>query len=107
MRQDRAYPCRHIWFLLVLLAILAAVVTAGLACGSAAFSLRQLAGGFYANPATKPRPSFLHAAAPAAVAAGILAGVGLSVAGVLLQAMTNNALATRISSASTPARGSV
>ena len=23
MRQDRAYPCRHIWFLLVLLAILA------------------------------------------------------------------------------------
>ena len=46
MRRDRTYPCRHIWFLLVLLAVLAAVVTAGLACGSASFSLRQLAGGF-------------------------------------------------------------
>lgn len=94
MRQDRAYPCRHIWFLLVLLAILAAVVTAGLACGSAAFSLRQLAGGFLRKPGYETEAIILHALRLPRVAAGILAGVGLSVAGVLLQAMTNNALAS-------------
>lgn len=58
MRQDRAYPCRHIWFLLVLLAILAAVVTAGLAAAAQPSAFGSLPEVFYANPATKPRPSF-------------------------------------------------
>lgn len=94
MRRDRTYPCRHIWFLLVLLAVLAAVVTAGLACGSASFSLRQLAGGFLRESGYETEAIILHKLRLPRVAAGMLAGVGLSVAGVLLQTMTNNALAS-------------
>ena len=94
MRRDRTYPCRHIWFLLVLLAVLAAVVTAGLACGSASFSLRQLAGGFLRESGYETEAIILYKLRLPRVAAGMLAGVGLSVAGVLLQAMTNNALAS-------------
>lgn len=82
---------RRIWFILPVILLL--TMAAGLCFGSTPLSLSQIAGALAGKGEQSIRTILLQIRLPR-VLAGVLAGAGLSTAGVLLQTVTANDLAS-------------
>lgn len=80
--------------LVVLTLLLFAAVAAGLGMGSAPLSLAQVWGGLWGIEGFETERIILQTVRLPRVIGGLFCGIGLSVSGVLLQAVTNNALAS-------------
>lgn len=81
--------------LLVLLSALVIIsILAGLSLGSAQLSLGDILQGLLGKPELETEGFIISSIRWPRVFSGLFAGIGLSVAGVLLQAVTNNALAS-------------
>lgn len=79
---------------LALLLLLCVTVLAALAFGSVEMDLNSLIGGILKKDGFQTQTAILYSLRLPRVLAGLLAGVGLSASGVLLQAVTGNGLAS-------------
>lgn len=90
----KAYRFRRGALLIVLALLLFATAIAGLAMGSASLDFSQVWGGIWKAEGFETESAILWTVRLPRVIGGLFCGIGLSVSGVLLQAVTNNALAS-------------
>lgn len=93
-RLKQPYRLRNSFLIvcLFLLVLLSAIV--GLGFGSAGLGFDELFGGLLQRVGYEQETTIIYAVRLPRVLAGLIAGVGLSVSGILLQTVTNNALAS-------------
>lgn len=89
MRCKKINP---VLLIFILLFIAVAVIAAGLLSGSTEMSLQQVAGGLFQKDGYETQSIILQNIRIPRILAGILAGIGLSASGLLLQTVTGNPL---------------
>ena len=85
---------KRVYLIILLIVILAAVFAAGLAFGSVPISLPDIIKALAGSDKTSTASVVIRSVRLPRVTAGLFAGIGLSVAGVILQGVMNNALAS-------------
>ena len=85
---------KKVYLIILLVILLAAVFVVSLAFGSVSLSLRDLMKALFGADKTSTSAIVIRSIRLPRVIAGLFAGVGLSVAGVILQGVMNNALAS-------------
>lgn len=85
---------RRVYLIILLFVILVAVFVAGLAFGSVSLPVSDIIKALSGGDKTSTASIVIRSVRLPRVTAGIFAGIGLSVAGVILQGVMNNALAS-------------
>ncbi len=94
MMKDKKTTDKKIIYILGLLILLAISFIAGLSFGSVKVSVRDVFGAFFNPDASPLSTTIIREVRFPRVLAGLLAGTGLATAGVILQGVMNNALAS-------------
>ena len=92
-RTEKEYPLCSEWGFALLSSLLAVSVILALRYGSADMSLRQFFSALIGKPSDPTDSVIIYMVRLPRIMAAVLAGVGLSLSGVLLQTVTDNALA--------------
>ncbi len=93
-RLKQPYRLRNSFLIVCLFLLVLLSAIAGLGFGSAGLGFDELFGGLFQRIGYEQETTIIYAVRLPRVLAGLIAGVGLSVSGVLLQTVTNNALAS-------------
>ncbi len=92
--RQNAYPLRGVRAAFILGGVLLFVMYLALRLGSSAMDSASFFRGLFRMEGAETQSTILYALRLPRLLAGLLAGIGLSVSGVLLQSVTNNALAS-------------
>ncbi|MFR1518486.1 MAG: FecCD family ABC transporter permease [Clostridia bacterium] len=92
--RQKAYPLRGPGAAAILGGVLLFMMFLALRLGSSAMDHASFFNGLLKRPGAETQSTILYALRLPRMLAGLLAGIGLSVSGVLLQSVTNNALAS-------------